>query len=158
MALTKGVNSYVTEVEATVYFGDRLDVAAWTVADAASREQALISATDILENISWVGIAVSATQALAFPRVGSYFDPRIGALTHLGEDVPARILQATKELAYHLLNNDGLLDDTGGVKNIKVGPIELSNVLSPSVLPKKVKSLINPIRINAGSNPWWRAN
>jgi hypothetical protein len=158
MALAKGINSYVTEAEADAYFLNRLDVDAWTAADSTMKEQALISATLMLEDIAWVGMAISETQDLAFPRSGSYFDPRVGALVYLSGEVPARVIRATKELAYHLLNNEGLQDETGGALDIKVGSIELSKVSTPSKLSSVVRDIIKPLRVNGGSNAWFRAN
>jgi hypothetical protein len=159
MALTKGVNSYVTLKEANSYFLDRIDVAAWTSANDTQKSQALVTATSMLDNLSWIGVAVSDSQTLAFPRLGSYFDPRLGRTVELNSAViPSRISTATYELAYHLLNNDGLLDDTGLVKNISIGEVNLTNVLSANKIPSFIRDLIAPLRVNSGANLWWRAN
>jgi hypothetical protein len=158
MALAKGTNSYVTLSEADAYFADRLDVAAWLAADATQKEQALVTATAVLDGLRWTGIAVSQTQPLAFPRSGSYHDPRVGTLVNLDSAVPARVITATKELAYHLINNDGVLDDSGSAVNISVGQINLTTVRPPSVIPGTVKRMVTPLLQNAGSNSWWRSN
>lgn len=159
MALLKGTNSYATVAEADAFFEDRLDVSAWTLADPAQKAQALVTATRILENLSWIGTAISEDQPLAFPRNGEYFDPRAGSLVVLDNTVvPTRIIEATYELAYHLLNNDGLLDNTGQVKNVSLGSLTLTDVKAPSLLPRVVKNVIKPLQVNMGSSPWWRAN
>jgi hypothetical protein len=158
MALVKGTNSYVTVEEADSYFVDRLDVAAWSAADATSKAQALVTAASILDELSWVGTAIDELQDLAFPRSAEYFDPKVGAFIVLDAATPTRILTANKELAYHLLNNDGLQDSTGSVKNISVGPISLTSVTAPNLIPHNVKRMIKPLLQNAGSNSWWRAN
>lgn len=159
MALVKGTNSYATVAEADKYFADRLDVDAWTNASATQKTQALITATAHLDSMEWSGIAVSDSQPLAFPRSGVFFDPRLGMDVEMSSDsVPSRVITATFELAYHLLNNDGLFDDTGSVKDLSVGSIKLSLVQSPSKTPNSVKRLIKPLQINQGSNLWWRAN
>lgn len=159
MALAKGTNSYATVSEADSYFEDRLDVAAWTSANATQKAQALVTATRTIDELDWTGIAVSDTQALAFPRVGVYFDPRLGSDVLLDELViPKRVITATYELAYHLLNNDGLLDDTGTVKNLSIGSINLNVINSPNKIPVHVKRIIRPLQINMGANPWWRSN
>jgi hypothetical protein len=159
MALVKGTNSYVTVAEANSYFDTRIDVAAWSSANETERGKALVTATMVLDNLDWTGAAVSDTQTLAFPRVGSYFDPRLGIDVELkATDIPSRILTATYELAYHLLNNDGLLDDTGEVDNLKIGAINLDNIKTPSKIPNVVKRIIRPLLVNKGSNMWWRAN
>lgn len=158
MALAKGTNSYATVEEADAYFADRLDVAAWTSADATSKAQALVTATSILEQLPWAGVAISENQPLAFPRAGYYFDPRIGTSITFTNDPPNRIVVACKELAYHLLNNDGVLDETGRAVSIKIGPIELDRTSPASLIPANVRRLIKPLLVNAGSSGWWRAN
>lgn len=157
MALSKGINSYVTVEEADSYFQDRLDVAAWTSADVTTKGQALVTATSILDGLAWTGVAISDNQPLAFPRTGSYFDPRVGRSLAL-VDVPARVLDATKELAYHLLNNDGLRDETGNVKSVAVGEIRLDFIQPPAKIPLSIHNMIKPLLANQGSNLWWRAN
>jgi len=158
MALSEGVNSYVTVTDANAYFTDRLDVAAWTAADATMRAQALITATTVLDDMPWTGTAISESQPLAFPRNGDYFDPRLGIAVTLTEDTPTRIRTATMELAYHFLNNDGVLDDTGLVKDLQAGSISLGTIIPPNTLPALVRRTIKPLLVNSGSNSWWRAN
>jgi len=158
MALVKGTNSYATVEEADAYFTDRIDVVAWTTATAEQKAQALVTASRLLDDMRWTGTAVSEVQPLAFPRNGQYFDPRLGSYVTLTEDVPSRIVLAVYELAYHFLNNDGVLDDTSRVRNITVGPIKLEESIKASVIPNGVRSVVRPLLINSGSNPWWRAN
>lgn len=158
MALVKGTNSYVTVDEAVAYFADRLDVAAWTEALAPQQAQALVTATSILDDQHWMGTAISEAQPLAFPRCGSYFDPRLGVNITVDNATPDRITKATYELAHHLLGNDGLLDDTGSVLSLQVGSVNLDKIIKPNLIPANVKRLIKPLLINAGSSAWWRAN
>jgi len=158
MALAKGTNSYATREEATTYFADRLDVAAWTSATDAQKDQSLVTATKILDNLKWTGAAISDSQALAFPRYGTYYDPKLGYVATLPDIVPTRIVDATFELAYHLLNNDGLLDDTGSVTDLSVGQISLNIKTEASLIPAAVKAIINPLLVRGGSSAWWRAN
>ena len=54
--------------------------------------------------------------------------PLIGELEGLLKEA---VVKATFELAHHLLNNDGLLDDTGQVDSLKIGNIHLENVRNP---------------------------
>lgn len=159
MALSKGTNSYATVEEADTYFADRLDVVAWTAADATMKAQALVTATQILDDLVWTGTAVSESQPLAFPRSGEYFDPRIGAYVALDTlSVPSRIELAVKEQAYHLLNNDGLLDNTGSIIDLRVDSIQLSRISSPNLLSATVRRIIKPLLLNQGQRAWWRAN
>lgn len=158
MALVKGTNSYVTVDEADAYFEDRLDVSAWEDADETQKSQALTTATSILDNKAWTGTVVDTDQSLAWPRIGVYFDPRLGLQTELTSTVPQRILTATYELAYHLLNNSGIQDSTGSVVDIEVGPIKLKTVSGASLMPSTVKREVNPLLNSGGSRLWWRAN
>jgi hypothetical protein len=153
MAATKGVNSYVTLAEANAYFENKLDVAAWIDASDPQKEQALVTATRYLDNLNWLGAVRSEDQALCFPREGSYYDASRGAHVQFTATVPKRITDAVCELAYHLLNNDGLLDDVGGVKSVSVGSISVDMIKAPSVLPDIVFSLVKPMR-NLGRLVW----
>ena len=159
MALVKGTNSHVTVAEADTYFADRIDVAAWIAADEPTKSQALITATSMLDDLSWTGTAISESQSLAFPRAGSYFDPRYGTIIIFDEvTTPKRLQIATMELAYHLINNDGLQDDTGSVEEISVGTIKLTGIKSASKTPSNVTRMIKPMFINLGVSSWWRVN
>jgi hypothetical protein len=159
MALAKGTNSYATVAEADAYFADRIDVAAWLAASPEQKAQALITASKWLDDMNWAGTAISESQSLAFPRMGQYFDPRLGTfITYDGVTVPNRVIQAVYELAYHMINNDGVLDDSGGVKSLTVGPISLNFIEAPAKIPPTVKRVIKPLLVNAGSSAWWRAN
>lgn len=159
MALAKGVNSYATVDEAEAYFADRLDVAAWVDADATQKAQSLVTATSVLDDQVWIGAAISESQKLAFPRDGSYHDPKIGTTIMLDAVTPPdRIVRATFELAYHLLNNDGLLDDTGSVTDLNISSISLSRITASNLIPKGVKKTIAPLLRSGGTSMWWRAN
>lgn len=158
MAIQKGINSYATVDEAEVYFADRLDIAAWSDAPGTQKDQALVTASMLLDNRAWAGYAVSDTQSLAFPRYGQFFDPRLGRTVAFGDSYPNRLVQATFELAYHLLNNDGLLDDTGSVKSLQLGTITLTDIGAAPKVPKYVLDFIRPMLVNNGSQAWWRAN
>jgi len=157
MALAKGVNSYVTVAEAEAYFENRLDVAAWTSAVATQKEQSLITATYLLDDLVWVGTALNTAQPLAFPRSGYYYDPKYGTTLTI-DGVPDRIVRATFELAHHLLSNDGLLDDTGKISSLSVSGISLTTVIPPSVIPRNVRQIVSPLLAGGGQSNWWRAN
>lgn len=160
MALTLNVNSYATIPMATLYFEDRLDVAAWDSANDVQRAQALVTASLMLNEIRWVGKAASPSQKLAFPREGYYYDTMLETdVSLVGTVVPDRIIESTYELAYHLLNNDGLLDNGGGITNLQVGTIKIDSIVAPARFPNKVRRLFNPLVAGgAGSHSWWRAN
>lgn len=157
MALVKGTNSYVTVAEFKAYFADRIDVSAAISASDASIAQALVSATDILNELSWTGVIEDPLQSLSFPRIGSYFDPKLGGRAYLS-GVPSRVVQGCMEQAYHLLNNEGLQDSTGSIHDLSVGTINLTKIQAASLMSSKVKTIIKPLLINTGASPWWRAN
>jgi hypothetical protein len=157
MALIKGVNSWGDLAEAEAYFADRLDVAAWEEASSVQKPQSLVTASAILDEQMWDGIAESTEQLGAFPRKGTYFDPRLGVQVPMSP-TPRRGLVACFELAYHLLNNDGLLDDTGSVTQLELGSIVLEKIKAPSLIPAHVRRMIKPMLLNRGANTWWRAN
>lgn len=159
MALTVGENSFVSVADAEAYFEDRLDVAAWTEGSDSQKAQALVTASSMLNEMRWAGVTVSESQSLAFPRSGTYFDPRIGRAVSLDSDIALkRVNTACFELAYHLLNNDGLVDDTGTVENIQVASISITNIRTASAVPSIAKRIIQPLLNNSGANIWWRAN
>lgn len=159
MALVKNFNSYATVAEADTFFADRLDVAAWTSASEAQKAQALVTATSMLDGLEWAGTVMSDSQSLAFPRTGTYFDPRLGKeASLLDASAFVRLITALYELAYHLLNNDGLLDDTGSVENMVIGNIQLQNISSAKKIPSVVTRYIKPLLLNKSSRMWWRAN
>lgn len=150
-------NSYVTMADAEEYFSNRLDVAAWTEASLELREQALVTATMALERYVWIGRVVDVNQPLSWPRTGSFFDPRLGYTVDLS-GIPQRIKTAQLELAYHYLNNDGVLDSGGGVSEVKVGPIHVKGIESPSIASVVAQNYLAPLLASAGGRQWWRAN
>jgi hypothetical protein len=158
MALIKGSNSYATVAEANNYFSTRLDVDAWNTASDEQKMQALVTATQSLDLLNWTGTAISDSQLLAFPRYGWYYDSKFGKYIELTEEVPDRIIKAVFELAYHLLNNDGILDDTGTLTSLSIGQISLTFKHEPRKIPSHINRGIRPLLLNQGTRMWWRAN
>lgn len=64
-------NSYVTLEVANSYFAGRMDAGAWTAADDATRERALLMAARLLERPRWHGARMTVGQALSWPRSGA---------------------------------------------------------------------------------------
>jgi len=156
MALVKGLNSWGSMEEADAYFEDRLDAAAWDEAVVTERSKALVTATTVLDSLSYNGRSVALDQTTAFPRDICYFDPRLGRSVET-QGTPKRALDAWCEMAYHLLNNDGLLDDTGGLTNLEVASIKLIDLTSAKLVPDVVLRLITPLLKPSTPIPVWRA-
>lgn len=156
MALVKGVNSWGSMEEAEAYFEDRLDAAAWDEALEPERSKALVTATTVLDSLNWAGRSTLVDQYTAFPRELSYFDPRLGRSVFV-QGMPKRALDAWCEMAYHLLNNDGLLDDTGSLTNLEIASVKLIDLTSAKLIPDVVVRLITPLLKPATPIPVWRA-
>jgi len=151
--------------EADAYFDTRIDAGAWINADADDHESALVTATLLLDENQFIGVAVSSTQSLAWPRKDAiYFDPKLGMEKSVTTDTyPKRVKVATFEMALHLLTNENLLDNkTQTFERIKVGSIEIEDstkdVLKIPVLPLRIKKLLSPLLVNGSGKQWWRAN
>jgi hypothetical protein len=150
--LIKGTNSYVDVSEADAYFSTRLGSGAWAAADESDKEAALVTATMLLDQIEWLGIPISYSQPLAFPR----------SIPDVYETTPTRFLFAVYEQALHLINNPELMDETGGVESLTVGPISLTNIKNARLIPLAVERYISLYTLSSGglgvAGAWWRAN
>ena len=175
MALVLNTNSYVETADADDYFETRIDSANWFDADDELKEQALVTATNLVDDHTWIGSAVSSSQALAWPRSGAhYFDNRLGLHVVISEsEVPERVKVAVFEQALHLLNNENLLHvgaKEQRFESITVGSISLSDSNSkdddttfeirPSMVMRPLKPLIHRGAAGYGRSGaiWWRAN
>jgi hypothetical protein len=158
MALLKGQNSYVTVAEADAYFNDNVRQEVWYSKPELFKAKCLVTATSILDEFDWIGVAASDTQTLAFPRIGTYFEPKQGLEVELNpEAIPDRIINACCELACNLLINPTAVSDTSAVSSIEVGPIKLKDVRKSSFLTPAMSMAIKPLRKDK-FNTWWRNN
>jgi len=168
MALVLNTNSYVTIADADAYFETRIDSASWTSAPDSTREEALVTATQIIDNNPWIGSAVSSSQALAWPRRNAnYLDNRLGMQIAFSEtEIPSLVKVAVYEQALHLLNNEDLVAQTTQTyESIKIGSISVSDsnndVTRISVTPSFVIKPIRPLLrrgVDGLGASWWRAN
>lgn len=157
MPLSKGTNAYATVEEADAHFADRLGSAAWSAASPHRRGLALMTAASMLDTMPWSGEAVSRDQPMAFPRAGSYFDPRLGTEVEMS-GIPGRVAQASMDLALHLVANDDVLESGPSVRNLSVGSISLEFVQKTPKMPQHVRALVGPLLEGGGARLWWRAN
>ena len=160
MALQKGTNSFVSIAESDEYFENRLNSENWFANDSAV-EQALVTATGILDDMDWGGTATpTASYPLSWPRDITYYDNKSGYYTDLEDDrsttsegtIPGDIKKATFELALHLLNNMKTQESNASgenkVKDLTVGSVRLifdinSGVKNFKELPDSIVSLCN---------------
>jgi hypothetical protein len=168
MALVLNTNSYVSIADADTYFETRIDSANWVDASDEIKEQALVTATALIDDNAWIGSAVSSSQALAWPRKNAiYNDDRLGLQVTIAEDeLPSRVKTAVYEQALHLVNNeDVLMGQTQTFESISVGSISISDSngdttktpMKPSTALKPIRPLIRKGSMGQGAG-WWRAN
>jgi len=160
MALQKGTNSFVSILESDEYFENRLNSENWFASDALV-EQALVTATGILDDMDWGGTATPTTSyPLSWPRDITYYDSKTGSFEDLEDDrsttsegtIPVDIKKATYELALHLLNNmktqEANATGENKVKDLTVGSVRLifdlnSGVKNFKELPDSIVNLCN---------------
>jgi hypothetical protein len=167
MALQKGTNSFVSVAESDEYFENRLNSETWFANDGAV-EQALVTATGILDDMDWGGTATpTASYPLSWPRDITYYDNKSGYFVSIEDDreleyddgsfslegtIPGDIKKATFELALHLLNNMKTQEINASgenkVKDLTVGAVRLifdlnSGVKNFKELPDSIINLCN---------------
>lgn len=144
MALTVGIDSFITLEQAETYFDGRLYAAEWSGTTDGDKEKALKMATRTLNRMAWRGSLTDDSQVMAWPRQG-VIDPegREIAVTTVPQDVK----DAEAELALALLREDLTADDSNrGIKRVKAGTVELEyNGQAPAKsLPDAVQGLLLP--------------
>jgi len=168
MALVLNTNSYVSIADADTYFETRIDSANWVATSDEIKEQALVTATLLIDDSAWIGSAVSSSQALAWPRNNAiYNDDRLGLQVTIAKtETPSRVKTAVYEQALHLIDNeDVLMGQSQTFESISVGSISISDSngdttripMKPATALKSIRPLVR--RGSAGqSASWWRAN
>jgi len=160
-------NSFETLAEANTYFDERLPLPTPWVASGDNSIRALIMATRVLSSLSvphktlhigkdgskyfvtarqWTGTPASATQRLAWPRIGM-FDRNGNAIPE--NVIPYELKDAESELAGQLIMADSTLDNAvsvQGITSIKAGSVSLSfkDAIDAHVLPDAVVNLMPP--------------
>jgi hypothetical protein len=157
-------NSYETHAEANAYFADRIPVTPPWV--ASGQEAFLITATRMLEAYArprkvlvpeqggvaayyrvmpqWTGAPATATQRLAWPRVGMFdgngnaIDPAV---------IPQELKDAESELAGYLKKADRTLENdviAQGITSLRAGSVSLAfkENLVQQVIPPAVYALM----------------
>ena len=121
-------NSYQSVADAGVYFANTLFSAQWTALTADTKAAALITATQWLETLTYVGTRPTATQALQWPRKATSST----AIINDGTTIPREVLAAQAELALALATTPtaltgetGSTTTTGPVKRQKLDALEV---------------------------------
>jgi hypothetical protein len=98
-------NSYLTVAAADSIADGMVGTLAWSSASADNKAKALVTATNGLETLSWIGSRATTTQALAWPRA----DASCGDKTPSTTTIPREVELATFDLANALLSDPTLL-------------------------------------------------
>ncbi|ONF95984.1 DnaT-like ssDNA-binding protein [Sphingomonas jeddahensis] len=134
-----GVNSYISLAEAQAIAATRLFAAAWNGAAEATRSQALITATALLDRMRWQGRPLAPTQPLAWPRVSDRAPHGYPATA----DTPPAIITACVELAVHLLTQ-GQHSGAPVMQRMLGDSMTMYFPTIADELPKHVRRLIEP--------------
>jgi len=157
-------NSYETLAEANTYFDERLPLPTPWVASGDEAIRALIMATRVLNSMAqpkktlrkcgdckgyytsktWTGSPASATQRLAWPRVGM-FDANGNPIPE--NVIPQALKDAESELAGQLKMSDTTLDNSAvaqGIKSVSAGSVSVTfkDDIEAHVLPDAVMNLM----------------
>ena len=117
-------DSNVSVADADTYWTTRPNFAAWDALTTANKERSLKWATRLLDQTyTWNGGPVTTTQALRWPRSGTWDRDGDSYATTI---IPQEVKDATAEFANLLAASDRYADPgTAGFSEIKVGPITL---------------------------------
>lgn len=144
-------NSYASVGDGDSYASERLRSEAWSDAATTDKTSALIQACERLQAELYVGVRVSFSQRLQFPRYGLFTNDGIWIDSNTIPDVVKR---AQIELANVMLSGDDFNADTGleGFKDVGVGPLSVTpnNARKAGTLPVSVMRFIGFLMVNQG--------
>lgn len=138
-------NSYCTLAEARAFYAQNIRATSDGLSDDATLTALLVDATQLLdEHYDWFGSAATMTQALLWPRSGTWDARRVSVPSNV---VPDKIKRATAEFARQLLDADRTADsdvETQGLKRLKADTIELEfrDNVSAKVIPDRVAEML----------------
>lgn len=148
-----GANSYVSVSEADDYYTiDPNFTATWTALTNTQKEYLLAWSTRILDQkCTWYGTRVSATQALRWPRRGTYDGDGFAIDS---DEIPDQLKEATFEFAKWLHTNDPTVgQDVDALRKLVVDVIEIEfqEGTTQSSFPSIINAILSGIgRFNTG--------
>lgn len=110
-------NSYLSVAGADAIANGMIGTLAWSTATSDNKARALITATNGLETLSWVGSKATSTQALSWPRV----DANCGDKAPADDEIPREMELATFDLANALLADPTLLKSSASSEALVPG-------------------------------------
>lgn len=110
-------NSYLTVAAADGIAAGMVGELSWASATADAKAKALITATNGLETLAFIGERSTSTQALSWPRRNA----ECGDKAPQVNDVPREVELATFDLANALLGNPGLLRSAPTTESLVAG-------------------------------------
>lgn len=139
-------NTYASLAEAEDYLGTLKYKDAWATATDPEKEGALRSAARKLDLLGWVGVRTSATQAMAWPRIGAV--DRDGYSLD-SSTIPVWLKDAQAEQALRELEEDRGADPALGQSlRVKVGPLEEERGpgarQTPALITDLVAQMVSP--------------
>lgn len=134
-------NSFCTVAEADSFLSDRHDTELWETFGDQTKEELLITATDIMESLEWLGSAETTTQALQLPRNGTY--TKNGGII---DGIPAAVKNAQAMLAFAIATNKHT-DEDANFSHLNLDGIVIDTIMKNN-LPKNVRRLISHLHID----------
>jgi hypothetical protein len=148
-------NSYASVQNARDYSLAHLYASGLQNANEETLAAALVWATRLLDqHVTWKGSRNDIDQGLEWPRIG--VSDKNGVL-YDNNEIPQWLIDATCELAKHLIANDRTTDDFGGprgFKNMQVGDLalDIDKFDRPGALPDSVVAMVSSYgTLSAGS-------
>lgn len=154
MAIVVGTDTYLSIADADAYWSARSN-STWSDADDATKEKALIEATQYLDGaFSYIGTQIT-TNVLAWPRYEAFVRKgNFAGVTYDSETIPPQIKNACAEIALHALSARlvEVKERDGQVKREKVDVIEVEYLdRAPSSKTYKfAKMLLSPLLKSSG--------
>jgi len=122
-SIVDNANCYTNLILAAAYFDAKIHTEAWDAAADELKTQALITATNVIDNIFyWRGVAMTTTQPLQWPRGYAYNNYNVLIDS---ESIPINLINAVHEQAFIFISTDTISDQYIGISKVRVADIEV---------------------------------